>query len=515
MLLTWLAGFGLLIPLVNHLKVEWEINPQYSYGWGAMGLTLYLFWKRWEDRPIPGNLVPGWLMGLVTVSLLGMLGPVLLVEESNPDWRPITWIHVWIVVGLWLSGLASIGGRRWLLHFVFPVCFLMVCVPWPTPVEQTMVQALMRLVSGITVESINWFGVPAVQRGNLIDVPGGTIGVSEACSGVRSFQGTLMAALFFGELYRFGIGKRVWMLVFGTAVAVALNTLRTTSLAWIHIRGGGGAVDRWHDPAGLVVLLLAFFSLGAFALVMRGPAAAGESGRSGIPRSAVVPHLPVSYSIVVGSVVAILHLATELYYRSAESALTSSARWTVEWPKLGPGFRFDPLDEETLLLLRVNEGRSGVWKRASGSQWYVFFLRWDPGRAAANLARAHSPELCLPAGGVRLVRGYETVPFEVGGLSIPFRAYLFDFRGSPMHVFFCVWENRSSAGTGANAGEDFTRRGRLRAVSERRRHQGQQVLELAVLGPRTYEEARREAASGLADLIRVEPVQTKPSDGAK
>ena len=32
--------------LINQLRVEWTVNPQYSYGWSVPVLCLYLAWRR-------------------------------------------------------------------------------------------------------------------------------------------------------------------------------------------------------------------------------------------------------------------------------------------------------------------------------------------------------------------------------------------------------------------------------------------------------------------------------------
>src|SRR5436853_543098 len=46
--------FGLLwFELINQLKPEWWLNPQYNYGLIVPLLALYLFWKRWRVRPTP------------------------------------------------------------------------------------------------------------------------------------------------------------------------------------------------------------------------------------------------------------------------------------------------------------------------------------------------------------------------------------------------------------------------------------------------------------------------------
>ena len=31
--------------LLNHLRVEWTLNPQYGYGWAVPFLCAYLLWK--------------------------------------------------------------------------------------------------------------------------------------------------------------------------------------------------------------------------------------------------------------------------------------------------------------------------------------------------------------------------------------------------------------------------------------------------------------------------------------
>ena len=54
----------------------------------------------------------------------------------------------------------------------------------------------------MTVQALHLFGIPALQNGNLIEVKTGLLGINEACSGIRSFQATLMVSLFLGELYQ-------------------------------------------------------------------------------------------------------------------------------------------------------------------------------------------------------------------------------------------------------------------------------------------------------------------------
>jgi hypothetical protein len=56
---------------------------------------------------------------------------------------------------------------------------------------------------------LGWLGVAALQHGNVIEVATGNVGIDKACSGIRSFQATLMISLFLGKLYRLNMTRRL------------------------------------------------------------------------------------------------------------------------------------------------------------------------------------------------------------------------------------------------------------------------------------------------------------------
>src|SRR5260370_22601311 len=142
--------FGLLwLELINQLKPEWWLNPQYNYGLIVPLLTLYLFWKRWRNRPAPA---PPAATGFPIALILFCATLFLLIRflaEANPDWRLLSWLLGLAVVTISLSFLYLTGGRAWLRHFAFPVLFFLVSVPWPVRIEQVVIQDLMRAVTGL------------------------------------------------------------------------------------------------------------------------------------------------------------------------------------------------------------------------------------------------------------------------------------------------------------------------------------------------------------------------------
>ncbi len=228
--------------LCRHLSGEWRINEQYNYGWFVPFFAAYLLWLRWEDRPMamrdsefgkPSAMTAdrssplrpsapriknrkskteNWIAAAITIGALLLLLPLRLFEIGNPDWRPLGWLHASLVVAVTSVAIWRAGGRVWLRHFAFPVAFIFVAVPWISPIEEPVVQGLMRAVAAGAAEMLSLFGIPAQLEGSLIRVNTGLVGVNEACSGVRSLQTSLMIGLLFGELKRFSTSRRFLLL---------------------------------------------------------------------------------------------------------------------------------------------------------------------------------------------------------------------------------------------------------------------------------------------------------------
>ncbi len=99
------------------------------------------------------------------------------------------------------------------------------------------------------------------------------------------------------------------------------------------------------------------------------------------------------------------------------------------------------------------KARKGNESGTLAGQAYLFFFRWEPGTATVLRARAHRPDICLPAVGWRPTGEPETRSYEVGpGLALPFQHFSF-VHGEPgrpplyAETFFCLREDRVRADT--------------------------------------------------------------------
>lgn len=246
-------GIGWLL-LFNELRVDWSTNAQYAYGWLVPILGAGLFWRRWKVRPPSAPEGQAGLLAVGLALLLGLLLPIRLVEEANPEWRLVFWVHTLQMVLLTLGGILHSGGWRLARHCAFPICFVFIAVPWPKPIENHIMQTLMPGIAAVTAEALMILDISAVQQGNLIEVGGGLVGVDEACSGVRSLQTTLLVAFCFGELYRLSVSRRLCLLLLGWGVALLANFGRTLFLVWAAACRGMEWMNGWHDAAGVTAV---------------------------------------------------------------------------------------------------------------------------------------------------------------------------------------------------------------------------------------------------------------------
>ncbi|MFN2507825.1 MAG: exosortase/archaeosortase family protein [Chthoniobacterales bacterium] len=492
--------------LFAHLHYEWTLNEQYNYGWAVPFLGALLFYQRWQTRPPPDEPFRKPAASALRWALLLLLLPIRVVEEANPDWRLLSWILGLVVVAFAFLSVSRLGGRSWARHFAFPLCFPLVAVPWLVQIENTIVQSLTRAVAAVAVEIAGWSGVGAYQLGNIIQLKNGFVGVDEACSGVKTLQAAIMVSLFLGELMRLRASRRVLLLIGGCGWVFACNIMRATALVVIAASRGLAALKEWHDLIGTAVLVIGMGGLVGLALLLMQKQGDEGGAISRLPRQnwGALESAPLWRMMLPIAWLVLIFAATEAWYRFHERQLIARPHWDVSWPAVADA-QEAPIAETTRAILRYNEATSAAWENPRGVFWWGFFARWQPQRAALQLVRSHSPEICLPAAG-RIFRA-ELAPLTVqfGGLSLAFRAFEFEQNERPLFVFVCIQEDKVTAGAADAPQMEWNARGRLLAAWRGQRNLGQRLLEVAVTGQNSVPEAHQALSQNLRDALRVQP----------
>lgn len=461
------------------LSGHWIANPQYQYGWFVPVLALYAAHGRWQTRPAPGEPIAKAMWFAVGCAL--PLPFVWLFLQPNPDWPLVNWLFVSEIAAVTLAAIGWAGGWKWVKHFFVPAALLLTAVPWPEQWEAPVIQGMMRLAAACGVMVLDLIGVGAIQHGNVIEVASGVVGVDQACSGIRSLQGSLMAAIFLGEFFRFNVRRRLLLVAISVVCALATNVFRVCFLAITAARDGVNAVGEWHDPAGMTTLGICVAAiLGAAFFLDR------QSGPVRMLAS-VPPSKPLPRWFVPGltALLAATLIGTELWYR--ESGTPPEGEWQVQIPANSKPV---PLSPSALSLLRYDSAEGATWSEPDRTQWMIYFFDWKYGPAFARLAaRTHNPAICLPAGGRELEKDRGVLSFTAGGKAVPFHGYRFSENGTPLHVYHGVWQTRSERGLRHGPLHRSKHLSSLQTVLWRERYVAQQAAEIAVWGCASEAEA--------------------------
>lgn len=499
-LLPWLF-------LWNEMRVEWSVNEQYGYGWFVPPFAALLFFLRWPDAPPlqPSSRQTVWFI-LGSLGLLLIL-PLRLIEVPNPDWRSAQWVHSVVCAGISFGVLWSAGGKKFACHFIFPICFLFIAIPWPSEIEEPLVQGLMRQIAAAVAETMNLLGIPAQQSGNLIQIRGQMVGVNEACSGIRSLQTTIMAGLLLGDLRLFSATRRLALLLGGLGLALFANYLRSGILVWIAGNYGVDSLDQWHDTAGLMVLVTVILGLYFLASLLQSQKPSAKKNPSLARRTNSLsfdqqrPALRLCFLLIGG--LFLVETITYIWY--SPSASKSQTPWAFREPSDAPAFKAIPIDNRTRSYLRYDSAIAASWQAVGKvrAACTVFFLRWEAGRTSAIRATMHQPHICLTAMGMKQKADYGIQPWTLeNGLELPVREYIFEHRNQPVHVFYVVWRDGL---TGSVPDPSNNRWDRFDSILQRRRNPASQTLEIVVNGTRDRAAAQDVFRSELNRLLIVPP----------
>lgn len=240
--------------LISKAQWFWSNKPDLQFGWIVLLLCAFLLWDNWAQRPEPTFALrwPQFVFAFTGCSFL------LVVQIYHAAFGMMPALLLALAFAIYLVAAANIHyvfGWRGLAFFAFPLLFFLIALPMPTFLHSPIVNGLQQKVASVNVEVLNLLGIPAQRTGSVIQLPNGTVGVDEACSGIRSLQSTIMATLFIGYLTLKSRGLQVALFACGIGLAILGNLIRSLYLSLTANSKGLQAIDKVHDQAGWSILI--------------------------------------------------------------------------------------------------------------------------------------------------------------------------------------------------------------------------------------------------------------------
>jgi exosortase len=246
---TWLAFAW----FVSKAQWFWNHKPDLQFGWIVLLLSAFLIWDQWTKRPKPVFAVrwPFLLLGLLGCGLLFLVQVYHAAYGMMPALLMALYAAVCAVAAANIHYVYGFAGLRF---FAFPILFLAIALPLPSFINGPVVNGLQHKVATMNVEILNILGIPAQRLGSLIQLPNGTVGVNEACSGIRSLQSTVMATLFIAYLTL--KSRLLQFVLFASGILLALfgNVVRSLYLSLTANAKGVEAIKE-HEGAGWSIFL--------------------------------------------------------------------------------------------------------------------------------------------------------------------------------------------------------------------------------------------------------------------
>lgn len=290
---------------------KWSLGEDYTFGYLVPFFCLYVLYDRWpqikavllgenpppEPMPVPARKIWDALVtvGLYASLLLFALGALMLIV-GGPSVLA-TWFNSFGFVGLflglgWLACAKDQTGRvlgfkeRWTFVglITFPALVWLISGPFIWLVDSSVRIILLSEVTTLVVQGVNMLGMEVTQSGNIINLPttlpdgrADSVGVADACSGIRSLTACVFMGAFLSAIFVKGWVRKLSLLVIATLLALVLNVLRTGFLTIWAFKHSSAALDMdfWgnavdspeftlgsvHDVAGYAAMGITFVFL--------------------------------------------------------------------------------------------------------------------------------------------------------------------------------------------------------------------------------------------------------------
>jgi exosortase len=244
---------GLIVVLyadvVASMVARWWEDEGYSHAFLVVPLAAYMGWKqRGALASLPARPDRRGLLGVALACVcyvVGTLGAEFFLTR--------------------ISLLLLLGGLVWtwwgverLRRVAFPLLLVASAVPLPVLVYNRLAAPLQLLASAVSTEVAHSLGISVYRDGNIIYLANTSLGVAEACSGLRSVSSLTVAALLLAYLELRRTATRLALVLVAVPIAVLSNVVRVAGTAVLSEHDPSAGLGFYHGFSGWLIFLCGF-----------------------------------------------------------------------------------------------------------------------------------------------------------------------------------------------------------------------------------------------------------------
>lgn len=152
------------------------------------------------------------------------------------------------VVVCWIGGFLLLHGPKSFRIALFPLLFLLFLVPVPTFLMQSALRILQVMATEVSYRLFQLTGIPIARDGIVFRLPGVSIEIAEACSGMRGTLTLLIVSILAGHLFLRDAWRKGVLVLSTFPITVLGNGFRIVGLTVLAIHVDMAFIDSTSLP---------------------------------------------------------------------------------------------------------------------------------------------------------------------------------------------------------------------------------------------------------------------------
>lgn len=249
------------LPILKILVKVWWKSEEYSHAFLTLPVIVYMVWTKWDA--ISKNHVKYTGVGFVLLILSTLLYFLALAIQL----RTIIAFSMFLTI---VGAIIYTAGAKTLRDLATPLLLLVMLIPVPDKLYIQLTFPLQLKVSQISEMLVRLFQVPILREGNVMNIPGKSFEVVEACSGMRSVVALLTLSVIIGFFWLNKKSSKILLAMASMPTAILVNILRVTVMILLfHFFGMDLSEGALHTVTGISVFLVAALLLSIFERALR------------------------------------------------------------------------------------------------------------------------------------------------------------------------------------------------------------------------------------------------------
>ena len=204
-------------PAFQILAKKWVRLDEYTHAFFTVPIIIYMFWNKREF--LTENIGRHSYLSVLLV-VFSIIIYLISLQLQIPTITSLATVMTILSILVYLSGVKS------LKKLITPIILLVIIIPIPNQIYSMLTLPLQLKASQASELIIRLLNVPVLREGNVIDIPGKSFQVVEACSGMRSIITLVTLSLIIAYFTLTKNISKLLLLASSIPVAFLVNIIR-------------------------------------------------------------------------------------------------------------------------------------------------------------------------------------------------------------------------------------------------------------------------------------------------